>query len=134
MRISRWDQSECQPDQELLPDWALEQLGEFATKHNNSTSLVEVGMGFDFWFLPKDTVLGMFEKLRQKGLRLVTAHCGRNAFMGELPNSVSCLPLTQIDARSPFAGPDVPLIRSSASTIPTVGFHTAHAFPTPFAL
>lgn len=40
-------------------------------------------MGFDFWFLPKGKVLGMFRYLRSRGLRLVTTHVGRNAYMGE---------------------------------------------------
>lgn len=83
-RMSQWDQSQCLPEQDIMPAWALRQLGDLIEKHNTSASLVEVGMGFDLWFLPKDMVLGVFETLRQKGLRLVTSHVGRNAFMGEL--------------------------------------------------
>ncbi|EXJ57058.1 hypothetical protein A1O7_07402 [Cladophialophora yegresii CBS 114405] len=81
-RMARWDQAQCVPEQDLVPEWAVQQLGDLLENHNNAASLVEIGMGFDLWFLPKDMVLGMFQTLRQKGLRLVTSHVARNAFMG----------------------------------------------------
>ena len=90
MRITQWDQTSCVPNHDILPDWALSQLGDWAEKFNgpqSESTTVEVGMGFDFWFLPKEMVLGMLTKLRGKGLRLLTGHGGRNAFMGECDNS-----------------------------------------------
>ncbi|KAH0832648.1 amidohydrolase family protein [Fonsecaea pedrosoi] len=82
MRISKWDQSQCTPDQDLLPEWALKQIAELAETHNQPGAVVEIGMGFDFWFLPQEMVLGMLAKLRQSGLRVLTSHAGCNAFMG----------------------------------------------------
>ncbi|KIW83485.1 hypothetical protein Z517_02730 [Fonsecaea pedrosoi CBS 271.37] len=82
MRISKWDQSQCIPDQDLLPEWALKQIAELAQTQNQPGAVVEIGMGFDFWFLPQEMVLGMLAKLRQSGLRVLTSHAGCNAFMG----------------------------------------------------
>ncbi|OAP63595.1 hypothetical protein AYL99_02822 [Fonsecaea erecta] len=82
MRMARWDQSQCIPDQDLLPEWALTQIAELAQKHNRPAATVEIGMGFDSWFLPQDMVLGMLGKLRTSGLRVLTTHVGCNAFMG----------------------------------------------------
>ncbi|KIW91958.1 uncharacterized protein Z519_06940 [Cladophialophora bantiana CBS 173.52] len=83
MRMSKWDQSQCIPDPDLLPEWALSQLAELAEKHNNRpAATVEIGMGFDFWFLPQEMILSIFGKMRESGLRLLTTHVGCNAFMG----------------------------------------------------
>ncbi|OQV09033.1 hypothetical protein CLAIMM_13215 [Cladophialophora immunda] len=82
MRMSKWDQSQCIPDEDLLPEWALTQIAELAQKHNRPAATVEIGMGFDFWFLPHGMVLDMFGKLRKSGLRVLTTHVGCNAFMG----------------------------------------------------
>ncbi|OAL37484.1 hypothetical protein AYO20_03333 [Fonsecaea nubica] len=82
MRMSKWDQSQCIPDQDLLPEWALKQIADLAQTHNQPGAMVEIGMGFDFWFLPQEMVLGMLAKLRQSGLRVLTSHAGCNAFMG----------------------------------------------------
>ncbi|KAI1627411.1 hypothetical protein EDD37DRAFT_622239 [Exophiala viscosa] len=92
LRMSQWDQSCCVPDQDLLPQWAMSQLRDWVGKynHNNGGSqssdkvapTVEVGMGFDLWFLPKDVVLPMLTELGEKGLRVLTTHVGCNAFQG----------------------------------------------------
>ncbi|KAJ9615762.1 hypothetical protein H2200_001839 [Cladophialophora chaetospira] len=111
-RISKWDKSQCVPEQDLIPEWALKQLGDLSEKHNSPGSLVEVAMGFDLWFLPKDMVLGIFGALRQSRLRLVTAHVGRNAFMG-LQSQVQKFKSYDL-LRSPFApaesSPDMPFL------------------------
>jgi hypothetical protein len=83
IRLTHWDKTICDINQDFLPDWSLDQLSELATKLNGDrTSRVEVGLGFDAWFLPKDFVLGAFERLRKSGVRLVTTHVVRNAFFG----------------------------------------------------
>ncbi|KIV85869.1 hypothetical protein PV11_01522 [Exophiala sideris] len=89
LRMSQWDQSSCIPDQDLLPKWAVSQLSEWLEKYNHNergnavAATVEVGMGFDLWFLPKDVVLPMLTELGEKGLRVLTTHVGCNAFQGQ---------------------------------------------------
>ena len=97
--MTQWDQSSCVPDQDLLPTWAMSQLSDWVKKynhneHHNHTAdaaapTVEVGMGFDLWFLPKDVVLPMLTELGEKGLRVLTTHVGCNAFQGK-PTKVRC--------------------------------------------
>ncbi|KAK5056110.1 hypothetical protein LTR84_012663 [Exophiala bonariae] len=83
VRLSHWDEKTCDINTEFLPEWSLDQLSELASKHNRDPkSRVEVGLGFDAWFLPKDLVLGAFQKLKGNGVRLVTSHVTRNAFFG----------------------------------------------------
>ncbi len=118
--MSSWNRQQCVPEQDPVPDWALKQLGELIEKHQQSRSLVEIALGFDLWFLPKDMVLGMFESLRQKGMRLVTAHVGHNAFMGDCP-----LPhidiLADILDRSPVSYPAVAFLQALAKPVRAVG-------------
>lgn len=84
IRMAKWDQSHAVPEQDPLPGWALEQLGDLAQKYNSRPGLlVEVAMGFDLWYLPKDMVLAFLDTLGKKGLRLVTSHIERNAFFGK---------------------------------------------------
>ena len=77
---------------DFMPEWSLDQLSELATKYNgNTTSRVEIALGFDGWFLPKDLVLGAFERLRKSGVRLITSHVSRNAFYGRSPQYPSVI-------------------------------------------
>ncbi len=92
--MTQWDKTSCVPNQELLPDWALSQIGDWAQQYNHKGAMVEVGMGFDLWFLPKDMVLGMLEGLRAKGLRVLTTHVSQNAFQGEFDCTIRCINAT----------------------------------------
>lgn len=91
--MTEWNKTDCVPNGELLPEWALSQLGGLVEKYNRNRrdetrqddkAVVEVGLGFDLWFLPKEMVLGLFKDLGSKGLRIVTTHVGRNALQGKL--------------------------------------------------
>lgn len=84
IRLTQWDETTCGIDTNFLPEWSLDQLSELASKYNGDLkSRVEIGLGFDFWFLPKDQVLGAFRRLRENGVRLVTSHVTRNAYYGK---------------------------------------------------
>lgn len=83
--MAKWDHSQAVSEQDPLPAWALEQLGDLAQEYNSKPdSLVEVAMGFDLWYLPKDMVVGFLDTLGKKGLRLVTSHIERNALFGKV--------------------------------------------------
>lgn len=63
-------------DEELFPAWVMDELEGLSKTPalTNPSSLVKLGFGFDFWFLPKTFILGMFEKLRSWGINTVTSH------------------------------------------------------------
>ena len=127
--MSKWDTTQCIPEQDLIPEWALKQMGDLLEKHNTIGSLVEVAMGFDLWFLPKDMVLGMFDALRRKGLRLVTTHVGQNAFMGEsLTNNLSKTLIDSTD-RPPIAGTEFSVLRPPPRSFRSHGLVTRQAVP-----
>ncbi len=37
-RMSKWDQLQCVPEQDLIPEWSLKQLGDLSEKHNIAES------------------------------------------------------------------------------------------------
>lgn len=43
---------------------------------------VHIGFGFDYWFLPKEAIQGIFASLRQGGVKLFTSHYAKNAVFG----------------------------------------------------
>ncbi|CZR64667.1 related to cytosine deaminase and related metal-dependent hydrolases [Phialocephala subalpina] len=65
---------------EPLPDWVMETFEQLATSHplNDPESRVQLGFGFDFYHLPKNVVLGVFEKVKSLGTRIITSHFIRN--------------------------------------------------------
>jgi hypothetical protein len=83
--MSNWDQSTCTINEEMMPDWVFPQIERLASTYNSlkSPQRVEIGFGFDWWFLSKEVSLGIFRRLRKSGIRLITSHVGRNGFQGK---------------------------------------------------
>ncbi|EXJ93224.1 hypothetical protein A1O3_01781 [Capronia epimyces CBS 606.96] len=142
LRMTQWDRSSCVPNQDLLPEWALTQLCDWAEKYNyptsesQATTTVEIGMGFDFWFLPREMVLGMFERLRQKGVRIVTTHVGRNAFQGLQPTipMFSSYNLLQVPYPPTNTTPTLPfLLLSHCTGLPSIDLSLLASTGTPIS-
>lgn len=49
---------------------------------NNSEFRVQLGFGFDFYHLPKEVVLGVFEKVKSLGTKIITSHFIHNFTKG----------------------------------------------------
>lgn len=73
---------------ELLPDWLMPTLTQLAqSKYIKSrNSRVSMGFGFDYYFLPKDAVVDIFNQVRSLGINLVTSHWAR--FPGQSDNNL----------------------------------------------
>lgn len=58
----------------------METFEKLATSHplNDPESRVKLGLGFDFYHLPKEQVLGVFEKARSLGTKIITSHFIQN--------------------------------------------------------
>ncbi|KAJ5613425.1 hypothetical protein N7510_006619 [Penicillium lagena] len=65
---------------ELLPNWIMETFEQLATSQplNDPGSRVKLGFGFDFYHLPKDVVLGVFQKVKSLGTMVITSHFIQN--------------------------------------------------------
>lgn len=62
--------------QNLLPDWVLETLESLAKTPTLSdpNCLVKLGFAFDYWFLPKEAVRGIFARAEAAGVKHFTSH------------------------------------------------------------
>lgn len=81
LRIKSWTDS-IEPEADLLPPWFYEQLEHLAKDQPFGEGRVHLGLGFDFVFLPKDVVVGLFKKVRAAGVKLITVHLSQNAVTG----------------------------------------------------
>lgn len=82
MRLTKWDESDCVADEDLMPDWACKQLEELAAQQPFGDGRVHIGFGFDALFLPKDMVVAIYERFRKAGVKIITSHVGKNALQG----------------------------------------------------
>ncbi|KAI9733641.1 MAG: hypothetical protein M1834_003243 [Cirrosporium novae-zelandiae] len=66
-----------------IPEWFTSQLQELMTSQpQGKNGTVQIGAGFDLFFLPREVVVRFFESVRGWGAKLVTAHAGRRGIFG----------------------------------------------------
>ena len=78
-RIKTW-KPKFEVDEALLPDWVFEQLATLSRDAPFGDGRVTIGFGFDMFFLPKEVVVGVFEKVRALGLKTITSHYVKSHF------------------------------------------------------
>ncbi|KAF7364155.1 Metallo-dependent hydrolase [Mycena sanguinolenta] len=79
-RVASW--SPFQMATSLVPDWVHSQLTELAQKQPFGDGRVRLGFAFDGYYLPKDAIIALFEKVRALGIKLITSHYTRSAVFG----------------------------------------------------
>ena len=83
-RLKNWDQKEMVPDLDFLPQWFMKQFEQLADCQPYGNGRVTIGLGFDFFFLPKDVVEDIYAKARRIGVKLITSHYSVTAVLGNL--------------------------------------------------
>lgn len=68
----------------MLPDWLVNQLEELARAGPYGEGRVNIGLGFDALYIPKESVVGLFERARAAGVKLITMHYARGPIFGKL--------------------------------------------------
>jgi hypothetical protein len=64
---------------DLLPDWVMSTLEQLAADGPFSEGRVQLGFAFDGFFLPKQVIVPLFEKVKSLGIKVITTHYCRNA-------------------------------------------------------
>ena len=82
MRLKNWNSTECVPSQDLTIDWTLSYI-ENMCKSSPLSGRIYPGLGFDFFFLPKDFVVSIYERMRKAGVKIITTHVAKNKVFGE---------------------------------------------------
>ncbi|OBT64844.1 hypothetical protein VE03_06425 [Pseudogymnoascus sp. 23342-1-I1] len=80
--LTSWDTTTIVPSPSILPAWSLDQLESLALAQPHTNGRVTIGLGFDFYFLPREFVIGIFERFRKAGVKVITSHVAKNAVFG----------------------------------------------------
>ena len=84
MRLANWNDKECIPSQDFTVSWLLDYLESLLQKSKEPMAgRVYLGLGFDLFFLPKDFVISIFQRMRKAGVKLITTHIVRNVVFGD---------------------------------------------------
>ncbi|CAG8890496.1 unnamed protein product [Penicillium egyptiacum] len=79
IKLKAW-KPELVPADDMLGNWVHKQLDEFATSAPWADGRVHLGLAFDGYSLPKEVVIGLHERARKAGVKLITAHCVHGYF------------------------------------------------------
>lgn len=82
--FTKWDSKTCELSRDIMPESTMDHIFELAKSQPYGNGRVQIGFGFDYWFLPKEAVLGIFTGLRNAGVKLFTSHYAKNPALGEL--------------------------------------------------
>lgn len=68
----------------------MQQLEDLATRLPCAEGRVKLAFAFDWYFLPKEVVTSIFEKVRGLGIKLITSHYTNTPVFGK-PNLLRAL-------------------------------------------
>ncbi|KFZ14192.1 hypothetical protein V502_06186 [Pseudogymnoascus sp. VKM F-4520 (FW-2644)] len=80
--LTSWTKDSIILSSDILPAWSLDQLEALATSQPFGNGRVTIGLGFDFFFLPREMVIGIFNRFRKAGVKVITCHVSKNAVCG----------------------------------------------------
>lgn len=79
MRVDRW-QPEMTLTGGLLDGWVVDHFRKLGAVAPFGKGRVQLGLGFDGLFLPKDQVVSLYNEARQIGVKVITSHYVRGIF------------------------------------------------------
>ncbi|KFY20542.1 hypothetical protein V493_07657, partial [Pseudogymnoascus sp. VKM F-4281 (FW-2241)] len=80
--LTAWTTTTLAPSHDILPPKSLDHLESLSLAQPYANGRVTIGLGFDFYFLPREAVVGTFERFRKAGVKLITSHVAKNAVFG----------------------------------------------------
>jgi hypothetical protein len=92
--FTKWDSKTCEVSRDIMPESSMAHIFELAKSQPYGNGRVQIGFGFDYWFMPKEAVLGIFSGLRSAGVQFFTSHYAKNPALGEFIPLVASSPGT----------------------------------------
>ncbi|KAM0377549.1 hypothetical protein ACHAPY_006717 [Fusarium culmorum] len=133
-RVKTWKPFEFEDT--LIPDWVLEQLTELCQRGPFSDGRVTMGFGFDFYFLPKEVLVGIFGKVRELGIKTITSHYVANLLEGSLVDILEGYGLLEKDILLSHATPlndsdaeKLKKVGAAVSSTPEIELQMSHGWP-----
>ncbi|KAK6503749.1 hypothetical protein TWF481_008753 [Arthrobotrys musiformis] len=100
LRVTEWDQESLSMEKNPLPDWFLPHLVKLASQRH-ADGRVEIGLGYDMFFLGEETNKLVFKTARDAGVKLITTHWSNKSPVLGSQSSITTMDQQQL------AGPDV---------------------------
>ncbi|KAL6862905.1 hypothetical protein ACO1O0_003147 [Amphichorda felina] len=95
-RIKAW-KPKLEMEQSLFPDWLWEQLELLCKSGPLGDGRVTMGFGFDMFYLPKEMVIDIFNKVRGLGVKTITSHYLPTFFPGSTVDLLDTYGLLESD-------------------------------------
>lgn len=73
MRVKEWAPKLVQ-DPEMIPDWWDSMYSTLAKDLQNGSGRVNLGLGYDTFFIGKDATADVYNKARKLGAKVITSH------------------------------------------------------------
>ncbi|KLJ07998.1 hypothetical protein EMPG_16540 [Blastomyces silverae] len=73
LRVKSWDPP-FTVEEDIFPDWVFETFDKLAQAAPLGDGRVELGFALDLFFLPKEMIVDMFERVTKAGVKTITAH------------------------------------------------------------
>ncbi|KAK2595685.1 hypothetical protein N8I77_013710 [Diaporthe amygdali] len=83
--FTKWDSKTCELSRDIMPESTMAHIFELAKSQPYGNGRVQIGFGFDYWFMPKEAIIGIFSGLRNAGVKLFTSHYAKNPALGSMP-------------------------------------------------
>jgi cytosine/adenosine deaminase-related metal-dependent hydrolase len=138
-KLKSWNP--VQFDYEILAPWVLDTFTELATTAPFGNGRISIGLAFDLWFLPQETITSLFQKAKKLGVKTITTHCARNpqVSMSSLPKLIDSYGLLDdtilLSHGNGATDEDVALIKKAnvhVSSTPSTELQTALGTPVCF--
>lgn len=97
--FTKWDSKICELSRDIMPESITGHIFELAKSQPYGNGRVQIGFGFDYWFLPREAVVGIFAGLRNAGVKFFTSHYAKNPALGEFQTSGSIICISSADTR-----------------------------------
>ncbi|OJD19466.1 hypothetical protein AJ78_00534 [Emergomyces pasteurianus Ep9510] len=73
VRVKSWDPP-LTVDQEIFPAWVFETFDKLAQASPFGDGRIQLGFALDLFFLPKEMIIDMFDRVTKAGVKTITAH------------------------------------------------------------
>ncbi|PGH10875.1 hypothetical protein AJ79_05235 [Helicocarpus griseus UAMH5409] len=108
-RVKSWDPPFTMDD-DLFPPWLFETFDKLAQQAPFGDGRVQLGFAMDLWFLPKEIILNIFDRINKAGVKTVTAHYLHGIY------NFNGTPLPDILASYNLLGPQILLSHATLAT------------------
>ncbi|OAX79155.1 hypothetical protein ACJ72_06528 [Emergomyces africanus] len=109
MRVKSWEPP-LTMEQDIFPAWVFETFDKLAQAFPLGEGRIQLGFALDLFFLPKEMIVDMFDRVTKAGVKTITAHYLHGIY------DYSGVPLVDLLASYNLLGPNVILSHATGAS------------------